>query len=309
MILADGCAGAFSLILALAITLGYLNVPLMLLLLAVRASAQAFHGPALAALMPHLVPERHLMRINSMDQTITSLSSIAGPALGILLYTFAGLQEVMFLDAACAAIACLCLGAARIPTNTRTVTPQTSVLGDLRDGAVFIFHDKGLRNLMFLIMITMLLFMPASSLTPFMTYQHFEGDGWQASLIKAVFDIGLLLGSALIMVWGGGKKHVPIIIASGMGVRTPNWTPTCPEGSPMYPPNKKREALNLWFATYGEFSIAEFTAQLGHSDSKSIRTCQCVAAPPCCEYTSNEHPESAVQRHLFLPDARIQETD
>ena len=33
--------------------------------------------------------------------------------------------------------------------------------------------------------------------------------------------------------------------------------------------------------------------------SKSIRTCQRVAAPPCCEYTSNEHPGSAGQRHLF----------
>lgn len=34
----------------------------------------------------------------------------------------------------------------------------------------------------------------------------------------------------------------------------------------MYPPNKKREALDLWFATYGEFSIAEFTSQLGYPD-------------------------------------------
>ena len=216
MILADGCAGAFSLILALIIMLGYLNVPLMLLLLAVRASAQAFHGPALTTLMPHLVPERHLMRINGMDQAITSLSSIAGPALGILLYTFIGLQGVMLLDTACAAIACLCLAFAQIPTNTRTIAPQTSVLRDLHEGALFIFHDKGLRNLMFLVMITMLLFMPASSLSPLMTYQHFGGDGWQASLIEAVFGVGLLLGSALIMIWGGGSKHVPIIIISGI---------------------------------------------------------------------------------------------
>lgn len=43
--------------------------------------------------------------------------------------------------------------------------------------------------------------------------------------------------------------------------------------------------------------------------SKSIRTCQRVVAPPYCEYTSNEHPESAGQRHLFLLDARIQETN
>lgn len=38
----------------------------------------------------------------------------------------------------------------------------------------------------------------------------------------------------------------------------------------MYPPNKKREALGLWFATYGEFSIAEFTAQLGYPDSGTM---------------------------------------
>ena len=54
---------------------------------------------------------------------------------------------------------------------------------------------------------------------------------------------------------------------SMLGVRTPNWTLACPERSPMYPPNKKREALDLWFATCGEFSIAEFTAQLGYPDS------------------------------------------
>ena len=38
----------------------------------------------------------------------------------------------------------------------------------------------------------------------------------------------------------------------------------------MYPPNKKREALDLWFATYGEFSIAEFTAQLGYPNSGTM---------------------------------------
>lgn len=48
---------------------------------------------------------------------------------------------------------------------------------------------------------------------------------------------------------------------------------------------------------------------LEHGVRNSARTCQRAVAPPCCEYTSNEHPESAGQRHLFLPDTRIQETD
>lgn len=216
IILADGSAGIFSLILALVIMSGHLSVPLMLLLLAVRTGGQAFHGPAMSALMPHLVPERHLIRINSMDQTVTSLSSIIGPALGILLYTFIGLQGVMLLDAACAALDCCCLGAVRITLNSPHASEQKSVLQEMKEGCHFILRDKGLRNLMLLVMFTMLLFMPVASLDPLMTYEHFKGDGFQASLVEAVFGVGLLIGSAAILIWGGGSRRVPLIIVSGI---------------------------------------------------------------------------------------------
>lgn len=216
IILADGSAGVFSLVLALIVLSGHLNVPLMLLLLAVRTGGQAFHGPAMTALMPHLVPKRHLVRINSMDQTITSLSAIIGPAIGILLYTSIGLYGVMLLDAVCAAIACFCLGLVHITANSPTKNEHESVLSEMKQGAHFIFKDKSLRNLMLLVMITMLLFMPVSSLVPLMTYEHFKGDGFQASLVEAVFGIGLLLGSAAILIWGGGSKRIPLIVISGI---------------------------------------------------------------------------------------------
>ena len=216
VILADGSAGFFSLVLALVVMSGHLSVPLMLLLLAVRTGGQAFHGPAMTALMPHLVPKRHLMRINSMDQSITSLSTIVGPALGILLYTYVGLHGVMLLDAVCATIACLCLATVKVKANTSPSNDHGSVFAELKEGATFIYKDKGLRSLMLLIMFTMLLFMPVASLDPLMVYEHFKGDGFQASLVEAVFGIGLLLGSAVILVWGGGSKHIPLIIISGI---------------------------------------------------------------------------------------------
>ena len=218
MIAADGTAGALSLVFALALFAEQASVPLMLLILAVRASAQAFHGPALSALMPSLVPERHLVRINSMDQAVTSLSSIAGPALGILLYNLVGLGGVMVLDAACAAFACLCLGVAHVPPRAAGATAPSTVLGDLREGAIVIMRDAGLRNLMLLVTATMLLFMPAGSLTPLMTYQHFGGDGWQASIVEATFGAGLLAGSAIMAVWGGGKRRVAALAVSGVAL-------------------------------------------------------------------------------------------
>lgn len=217
MVLADGCTGLFSLVLGIAVLAGFASVPLMLALLAVRASAQAFHSPALSAAMPCLVPERHLVRINSMDQAITSLSSIAGPALGMLLYTAIGLHGVMFMDAACALVACACLLAARIPRG-RAASGSTSILDDMREGVSFVLGDAGLRGLMVLIMLTMLLFMPASSLSPLMVYQHFGGDGWQASIVEAAFGVGLLVGSAVMMVWGGGRRPVLVVVASGVAL-------------------------------------------------------------------------------------------
>lgn len=216
ILLADGSAGLFSLILAIIVLSGHLSVPLMLLLLAVRTGGQAFHGPAMTALMPHLVPKRHLMRINSMDQSITSLSIIVGPILGIALYSFIGLHGVMFLDAACAAFACICLGCAKVHVNAIKTSEQSSVIANMKEGARCIYKDKSLRSLMILVMITMLLFMPISSLDPLMVYEHFKGNGFQASLVEAVYGIGLFIGSAIIMVWGGGKKHAPIIIVSGI---------------------------------------------------------------------------------------------
>ena len=79
-------------------------------------------------------------------------------------------------------------------------------------------RDAGLRNLMLLVMATMLLFMPAGSLTPLMTYQHFGGDGWQASIVEATFGAGLLAGSAIMAVWGGGKRRVAALAVSGVAL-------------------------------------------------------------------------------------------
>lgn len=218
MIIADGAAGALSLAFALVIFAGQASILLMLLILVARASAQAFHSPAFSALMPSLVPERHLVRINSMDQAVTSLSSIAGPALGILLYNLVGLGGVMVFDAACAAFACLCLGIARVSPQATGTAASSTVLGDLREGITVIMRDAGLRNLMLLVMATMLLFMPAGSLTPLMTYQHFGGDGWQASIVEATFGAGLLVGSAFMAVWGGGKRRVAVLVVSGVAL-------------------------------------------------------------------------------------------
>lgn len=218
MIVADGSAGAFSLAMAVLALLEALPLWLLLGLLAVRSAAQAFHGPALMALMPELVPERDMVRINTLDQALSSLSAIGGPVLGILLYTAWGFAAVLLMDAACAAVACLCLAAARLPYARSASVSHDGVGTELREGLAAITSNPGVRALLALAMAAMLLFLPLGTLSPLMTYNWFGGDGLAASLVEAAGGIGLLVGSVAMMAWGGGKRLVGVLVGAGIAI-------------------------------------------------------------------------------------------
>ena len=84
MIVADLSVGIVSLGLGIVILFGQVSFPLLMILVIVRSIGQAFHGPAMMAAMPLLVPEKHLLRINTLDQLLMSVASIGAPAFGNL---------------------------------------------------------------------------------------------------------------------------------------------------------------------------------------------------------------------------------
>lgn len=220
MIAADGIAGLFSLVLAGLAAADLLETGMLLGLLAARSAAQAFHGTALMALMPELVPSRDMVRINTLDQVLSSASAIGGPALGILLYNLWGFAAVLLIDALCAAIACLCLAAASLPYAKGALASSQGVVKDLREGLRAFRGDRAIRSLLAMIMLAMLLFMPLGTLSPLMTYDWFGGDGFAASLVEAAAGIGLLVGSVAMLAWGGGRRLVPILGVAGAVIGT-----------------------------------------------------------------------------------------
>lgn len=226
MIVADGAAGMASLVLGVLVLTGSLEIWMLLALLAARATAQAFHSPALTATAPLMVPERHLVRINSLDQMLTSGAAIVSPALGIFLYTTFGFSAVLFVDALAALVACVCVGFARIPQPTRVPSDAAgvafsgsvlrSVGRDMASSVRLVTSDGPLLALLVVCMVAMLIFTPLGTLFPLITYTWFQGDGYQASLVEAASGIGLLVGSAILLVHGGGKRLVPVMLGSGL---------------------------------------------------------------------------------------------
>ncbi|MEY8461041.1 MFS transporter [Eggerthellaceae bacterium 24-137] len=216
MVAADGAVGVISLVAALLILAGDVSIPLLLAVCVARAVGQAFHSPAMMAAMPMLVPDKHLLRINTLDQLLASVAAIGAPAFGIFLYTTLGFSSVMFLDFAGACVAILGLALAKIPTVVDTSAETQHVLANLRDGWHAIAKTRGLVLLIAGVTVGMMIFGPLSAVFPLMTYDYFGGDGYAASIVEGAFGVGMLVGSGILIAWGGGKRLAGLIAVAAV---------------------------------------------------------------------------------------------
>lgn len=180
---------------------------------AVWGFVSAFRGPAFNATMPLLVPEKHLMRINSMDTLLGSISMIAAPALGILLYSSFGLQASLLLSGIGAFTAVVTMLLAKLP-HIKREEGQIGPWESLKEGARALSQCRGLLVLTVAVALGMFAYGPIDSLLPLMVSVHFGGDGFSAALLAAVMGVGMLVGSVVLMAINPRRKLARIIIVS-----------------------------------------------------------------------------------------------
>ena len=173
-----------------------------------------FRTPAFNATMPLLVPERHLIRINSLDTLLGSVSMIAAPALGILLYTSFGLQASLLLGGIGAFVAVVTMFLAKLPRVT--AQEELGPWESLKEGARTLADERGLLILTIGVSLGMLAYGPIDSLLPLMVSSHFGGDGFAASLVAAVMGAGLLVGALALMAVNPEKKLARVIVVAAL---------------------------------------------------------------------------------------------
>jgi MFS transporter, DHA3 family, macrolide efflux protein len=97
-IVSDAGAGLGSLIIALLLWLGQLQIWQIYFVVAISSMFSAFQWPAYAAVTTLLVPKQHLGRANGMVQFAEAVSRLIAPALAGILVVSINLQGVILLD-------------------------------------------------------------------------------------------------------------------------------------------------------------------------------------------------------------------
>lgn len=122
---------------------------LYLLVLATAVLSAAF-GPTMAALIPQLVEPAHLTRANSLIHGAATSGVLVGPALGGILATFMGAQNVLYIDAVTFLVSAGSLALMRVPERAQGCAERQShsVWDELKGGIRFMMYgDPAIRML------------------------------------------------------------------------------------------------------------------------------------------------------------------
>ena len=102
--IADAGIATVTLVIALLFSVGITNTALLFFCSIARSLGQGVQMPAVSALIPQIVPQAHLARINGFNSSIQSLALLASPPIAGALLTFAPIQILLFIDVVTAVI-------------------------------------------------------------------------------------------------------------------------------------------------------------------------------------------------------------
>lgn len=218
IVLSDGMIATATLILAVVYLLGYEAIWLLFAMAAIRALGTGVQTPAVGAILPQIVPQDKLTKVNGINGTLQAVIMFISPMVSAALLTKASIVSIFFIDVITAAIAILTLLLFfNIPAHEKASEKQaTGYFSDLKEGLLYIKNHRFLKIFFLFFAVLFVLMAPAAFLTPLQVTRSFGDDVWRLTAIEIAFSIGMMAGGGLIASWGGFANKIRTIMLAGL---------------------------------------------------------------------------------------------
>ena len=215
IILSDAMIAITTLAMAISFYFGFESLWQLLVVMAIRSFGNGIQTPAVSALLPQLVPNEQLTKVNGIQQSIQACVSIISPILSGALLSITPIEQIFGIDVLTAALAIgILLFLLKIPTQKRiNGTIKVSYFTDLRDGIIYIHHHDFIKTLFVFCAFFFVLVSPIAFLSPLQTTRNYGPDIWRLTAIEVTFSGGMMIGGALIALWKGfaNKLHTMVL--------------------------------------------------------------------------------------------------
>lgn len=210
IVIADSMIALATLILAILFFMGYNQIWLLFMVSAIRAFGSGIQTPCIGAMLPQLVPQDKLTKVNATYSSIQSLVMLVSPMLSGALLTIATIEIIFFIDVITAAIAVFVLiFLLQVPSHAKALSKEKiSYFNDMHEGLKYIKNHDFVKKFFMFNAIFLVLVAPVAFLTPLQVTRSFGVDVWRLAAIEMSFSIGMMSGGVMMVYWGGFKNKI-----------------------------------------------------------------------------------------------------
>lgn len=199
MISADTASFITQTILGLVLLIGYLNIPLLMILQAVLGSCGAFFRPAAAGLIPEVISSDEVQPANSLLSIVDNMSSLLGPVLAGILITMIDPAWLILIDALTFLSSSLILIPLwNVGVRSDKLSERSSFLNEAYEGVTYVMRTRWIRVTVLEALLFQSGFAIFFTLGPVLENEYSNGSAIWGILVTA-FGAGSLLGGILAL--------------------------------------------------------------------------------------------------------------
>ena len=189
---------------------GYMNLIWFFLIIAIRGIGDVFHYTTVNAMMPTMVPQKHLSRMNGINFLSNGVIRIIGPVIAAALLGIWPTQpgHLLWADIITFGIALVPIIFITIPAVSSTLQKgeKISFFKDFKEIIMSIKRIKGMIGFMFMFMIVNFFFTPFSTLLPLFVVKTHAGTEASYAIVVAFLQAGTVIGGLFMTFFKGFKK-------------------------------------------------------------------------------------------------------
>jgi len=217
IIVVDSLQAFLTIILTIFFIFDSAEIWLVFMFLGFRSICQAFHQPTVMAILPSMVPQNKLGRVNGIRYLFLGIIQFIGPAVGATLLFFVEIKFILWIDVITFFIALVPLLTLKLPPRqiSKSNVEGKSFVKDFKEGIMVMKNVPGLLTIMIIAMVLVMLTQPLMVLSTFFIKYIHGGDNFTLAIIQMIMQGGMILG-ALIPFFKKRWKNKMRILFIGM---------------------------------------------------------------------------------------------
>ncbi|MHA1669299.1 MAG: MFS transporter [Promethearchaeota archaeon] len=197
-----------TLILIIFMSMGYRELWLIFMIMALRSIFQAFHQPTVNAIIPTMVPKEKLSRINGISFLFSGFVQLVAPMFGAMLFVFFSVEQALMVDVITFVLAFIPLIFITIPSihakkdNNLEIKKET-FSKEFKEGIHTLGKTPGMIVLVILSMVGNFLIQPLNVLSPYYAEKIHSATALEYAIISIGIQGGIIVGAITTSI----KKH------------------------------------------------------------------------------------------------------